>query len=1454
MLISKRQTQLIALMSLTWLFLLQIAHADTDCTAVTEITTAQCETLISLYESTDGANWTNNTGWLQDNAPCSWYGVTCSESENAVTKLELGENDLTGTIPDLSVLATVTHLHLDNNKLTGNIPDLSLLTNVQSLLLSDNELTGSIPSLTNLTQLQYAHFNHNQLTGTLPSLAGLIELREFSISEDQITGTIPELNHLIQLEKLWLDNNDLTGQIPKVNELTNLQTLSLGGNDKLEGPIPSLPNNLEELTLSGQLCQDSDADYSGHQNEVKPFAPCSEVFLIAKASRAQACVGRNVTITVEKQLTQKVDAIQFSLFVEPDDLKINSLKGSGVLDQESQNHIDHVKGTVEFTAQQLRGEGIKPEFVVATLNLTPLASGTTQLQFNQDQTFSLFRGGDLTQELKGITLDIQSCGNLLLEPKAHSAIWTVVDETAELKAPRSIIFDATGNMYIADSSNNRILKRDLEGNLTVFAGNGNRGSDGDDGPAIEAALNNPQGLAIDDAGNLYIADTNNHRIRKVDNSGIITTVVGTGESGYAGDDEPAIAAQIKKPTAIVFDHNKDFYIADSGNHRIRKIRYEQGTEPLNANSIITTIAGDGRSGYGGDHGPATQARFSEPSGLVVDSENNLYIADTKNQRIRKIDILGTITTVAGNGEAGYSGDGEPATTARLYMPTGLAVDSTGNLFIADQNNHRIRKVDSEGLIRTLTGTGIRGTATDGILASVAQINQPTDIVLDQYGNLYLAEKGNHLIRKVGEKDLDGDEGPPHCSTNEEMGITPLECYALVSLYDSTTGPEWTNNEGWKATETPCEWFGVTCEAGTEGGQRVTAIDLPNNNLVGYLPHYLGNLIHLQQLDLSENNISGSLPTTVKHLGELTSLNLANNVLIGSLPAELNDALKLQTINFAQNKLSGKIPALGSLLHLENIDLSDNRFSGAVPDLTHFSKLEPEKIVITGDHQQLCKNSQVDYGEFLPIVEDLDGCPSSNQLPIAAFSATFSNQENRAPLTVYLNGWLSKDPFGNIKNFLWESSDGQILVGPTPTITFRHSGTYTISLRVTDTEGAPSANVAQKIIKVGIAKDHVILEVGKDGTGLGTIDIRRDSNRVFVCRYDCQGGHQDYPLGSELKLIARAVEGSYFDGWSGDCVGTDAEYKITMVMNDTKQCTAVFNLEPTPPPSMHALTIYARAADDFASGGDVKVQDILCEEPPCKSYQQQDRRIKITAVPVPHAYFMRWNQDCPIIGTPMDATNLVILTSDATCIAYFGNDSNPNAENLAKDFEQEGKLSTGEMVTEIYPEETNRKRYEQVFRFAEKAMMTVEDQKLVDENAWPKHFNDIENWFDPMPEDWDDLYVQSVQVKSEPEQIPKEIDDSEVEEQFEVEGQYVRVDVRLLNIDHEEELVSILVYYDEEPIVEIAPQAENSTSSEGEQQPVTEGFTSQAENSNLRRSERRWYRRVRRIISYRRWRR
>ncbi len=309
---------------------------------------------------------------------------------------------------------------------------------------------------------------------------------------------------------------------------------------------------------------------------------------------------------------------------------------------------------------------------------------------------------------------------------------------AQLYSPRGVAPDGAGNLYIADSFNNRIRKVDAAGVISTVAGAGTRGYGGDGGAATEAQLG-PRGVALDGAGNLYIADASNRRIRKVDAAGVISTVAGTGAYGFGGDGGPAVAAQLRDPSDVALDGAGNLYIADSYNHRIRKV---------DAAGVITTVAGDGTRGYGGDGGPAVAAQLYFPYGVAPDGMGNLYIADRDNNRIRKVDAAGVISTVAGNGTRGYSGDGGPAVGAQLNNPYGVALDGAGNLYIADLFNNRIRKVDAAGVISTVAGDGTQGYGGDGGPAVAAQLRSPRGVALDGDGNLYIADSGNDRIRRL----------------------------------------------------------------------------------------------------------------------------------------------------------------------------------------------------------------------------------------------------------------------------------------------------------------------------------------------------------------------------------------------------------------------------------------------------------------------------------------------------------------------------------------------------------------------------------------------------------------------------------------------------------------------------------------------------------------------------------
>ncbi|MBH0186023.1 MAG: hypothetical protein HP477_11600 [Nitrospira sp.] len=310
---------------------------------------------------------------------------------------------------------------------------------------------------------------------------------------------------------------------------------------------------------------------------------------------------------------------------------------------------------------------------------------------------------------------------------------------ARLRAPHGVAIDTVGNLWIADTGNYRIRKIDAAGVITTVAGTGVQGFSGDGGPATAAELNDPTGVAVDTVGNLWIADSLNHRIRKVDAAGVITTVAGTGGAGFSGDGGPATAAELNDPHGVAVDTAGNLWITDLKNHRIRKV---------DAAGVITTVAGTGVAGFSGDGGPATAAQLHAPHGVAVDTAGNLWIAERDNYRIRKVDAAGVITTVAGTGVQGFSGDGGPATAAQLVSPNGVAVDTAGNLWIADYDSHRIRKVDAAGVITTVAGTGVLGFSGDGGPATAAWLLAPASVAVDTAGTFWFADLGNHRIRKV----------------------------------------------------------------------------------------------------------------------------------------------------------------------------------------------------------------------------------------------------------------------------------------------------------------------------------------------------------------------------------------------------------------------------------------------------------------------------------------------------------------------------------------------------------------------------------------------------------------------------------------------------------------------------------------------------------------------------------
>lgn len=345
---------------------------------------------------------------------------------------------------------------------------------------------------------------------------------------------------------------------------------------------------------------------------------------------------------------------------------------------------------------------------------------------------------------------------------------------ANFKTPAGLTFDPEGNLYIADRENHRVRKLDTSGNISTFAGIGKAGFSGDGGPAVRAKLNLPSGLAVDKKGNLYISDRSNDRIRVVDKKGVIRTYAGSGIAGFQGDAGPALKAQLDKPFGIALDEAENLYIADRNNNRVRKVSPE---------GIITTVAGDGGFFFMGDNGPAYRASVAAPTGVAVDKKGNLYIADRNNNRIRLVDKLGMIRTVAGTGQQDYNGESETARETNLYLPFGLTVDSNDNLLVIDRSHYRIRRIDPKsGKVDTIAGNGLKLFAGDGGPATGATLSFPHGMFVDKNDNLIFSDKGHYRIRKITPKGIISTIGGNGRRGNVGNNIPALE----ANVYNVTT--------------------------------------------------------------------------------------------------------------------------------------------------------------------------------------------------------------------------------------------------------------------------------------------------------------------------------------------------------------------------------------------------------------------------------------------------------------------------------------------------------------------------------------------------------------------------------------------------------------------------------------------------------------------------------------------
>ena len=668
----------------------------------------------------------------------------------------------------------------------------------------------------------------------------------------------------------------------------------------------------------------------------------------------------------------------------------------------------------------------------------------------------------------------------LISPVQADIITTVAGEgvttnNIHFYEPTGVAVDSSGNFYIANSRENQVHKVDTNGNASTVAGTYENGYSGDGGAATDAQLSYPINIAVDSSGNLYIADQYNHRIRKVDKSGIINTVAGDGTYGYSGDGAAATSAKMRYPAGVAVDSSGNLYIADMYNHRIRKVA---------TNGIISTVAGSGTAGNSGDGGAAISASLNYPYGIAVDSSGNLYIADTENHSIRKVGTNGVISTVAGIGTFGYHGDGGAATSAALTYPTSVAIDSSGNLYIADQYNHRIRKVDTSGIISTVAGTGTFGgyyhsgsyDNGDGGAAINAQLSSPEGVAVDSSGNLYIADTFGNRIRKV---EL-GTNAPTFTST----AITSVNKDTLYSYSITTHGVNGGNSLTITAPTTPT-WLSLTdngdgtatlsgtptdSEIGThnvilrvnDGTANVdqsfsvtvsaacmTVTEIPQiecralaalyhssdganwtTNTTDWLatdtPCTWSGVTcdsgHVSQLYFHEQ-LTGSIPAEIGNLTNLSYLALWNNQLT-SIPAAIGNLTSLTSLNLGDNQLSTLPAEIWNLTNLSSLNLYHNQLTSipaAIANLTSLSSLNLRDNQLTSIPLEIWNLTNLDW-------LNLEGNQLTGSIP-----AAIGNLTNLVELHLGNNQLTGSIPteIGNLASLRYILLYGNQLTGSIP---------------------------------------------------------------------------------------------------------------------------------------------------------------------------------------------------------------------------------------------------------------------------------------------------------------------------------------------------------------------------------------------------------------------------------------
>lgn len=688
---------------------------------------------------------------------------------------------------------------------------------------------------------------------------------------------------------------------------------------------------------------------------------------------------------------------------------------------------------------------------------------------------------------------------------------------AQLALPRSVAVDAAGSVYVADAAASQVRRISPAGVISAFAGTGVPGDGGDGAAAAAAQLQSPVAVAVDASGNVYVADSSANRVRRVSPSGTITAFAGTGANGSGGDGGAATAAQLSRPGGLAVDPGGNVYVADTGNNRVRRV---------SPSGTISAFAGSGTPGFAGDGGAATAAKMSAPIGLAVGADASVYVADSANDRVRRVDSGGTITAFAGGAvppvDPSQVGDGGPATAAFVYGPRGLHVDADGAVLIADAGNNRVRRVHG-GTIGTIAGTGAGGFAGDGAAATAAQLTFPTAIVRKANGDLLIADTAARRVRSVAAGGA-ASGTPTAAFTFTTSGTLPLTVDLDASASsDPESAPlayDWDFGDGgigigaapthvftapgaYTITLTVTDPGGVS-DTTTQGVVVTTPNQAPTASLTATPASGTAPLAVVLDASASSDPESGALSYTFDPGDGAAPTSGAAATLAHTYTAAgsytavvtVQDPLGATDTTSATVEVAGPqaptavgtlAPASGQVPLAVDVDASASTDTDGSVVAWHWdfgdgatadTAVASHTYTAAGSYTAtLTVTDDDDLDDTATFAVEVTPQPPENLPPVASFTATPDHGD--APLEVTFDASASLDPDGTIASWYWDFGDGQTSgTGPVVTHQYANAGNFRATLVVTDDDGAPDAT--DRTIDVtnppGPAEDAVLVEI------------------------------------------------------------------------------------------------------------------------------------------------------------------------------------------------------------------------------------------------------------------------------------------------------------------------------------------------------------------------------------------